>query len=83
MEWVEKIFNCMELFYGDRWSKLYQEPGKKEFYVMIWHSGLTGLTYEQIKSALILCKKDSSIRGRAPPHAMEFFRMAKESKQST
>lgn len=78
MEWVINLFNCMHQFYGERWSKLFEKPHLEDIYKSIWQSGLTGLTYEQIKSALIEYKLQSKEKNTYPPHVMEFFRTAKK-----
>lgn len=69
-EWVDNLFFCMENFYSDRW----QASGYAK---TIWQNGLAGLTHEQIKNALRLCKRAALSPQAKPPHVMEFFRFAK------
>jgi hypothetical protein len=77
-EWIDKLFNCMELFYGNRWTSKFKVPHSLEFDKAIWRSGLTGLTYDQIKNALVIYKRSAKVTHSFPPHVMEFFRMAKQ-----
>lgn len=76
-EWVDKLFNCMAEFYGERWTRYFGKPHLESFYKAIWQSGLVGLSYEQIKHALVLCKRSALHPSIKPPHVMEFFRFAK------
>ena len=78
MEWIDKLFNCMEQFYGSRWSKPLEKPHMMDFNKTVWQSGLCGLNYEQIKSQLIKCKKHSESISAIPPLVMDFYRYAKE-----
>lgn len=81
MEWVDNLFICMEQFYGDRWSHPLKNPLTESFYKTIWQSGLMGLTYDEIKKALLLCKRSALNPSISPPHVMEFFRYAKQESQ--
>jgi hypothetical protein len=77
MEWVEKLFVCMEQFYGKKWSTML---GKipVESWKVIWQSGLTGLDYDTIKRTLVHYKQDSKkFPTSFPPHQMDFFHKAK------
>ena len=76
MEWIDKLFGCMEEFYGHRWERNFKTAREKDFYKTIWQHGLVGLSYEQIKSALLWCKRASVNPQAIPPHVMEFFRCA-------
>lgn len=76
-EWVDKIFGCMKLFYGERWDRLFDKPHRETLFKTIWQNGLAGLTYDQVKFALKLCRKDALHPRAFPPHVMEFFRYAK------
>ena len=77
MEWVEKLFNCMSQFYGDRWDKYFVKPDVKEMAKIVWKNGLSGLTYDQIKFALLLCKRAALNKSEKAPHVIEFFHYAK------
>lgn len=76
-EWIDKLFSCMTDFYGDRWTRYFKKPHMETFYKAMWKSGLHGLTYEEIKYALLLCKKASNDLNNFPPYVTEFYRMAK------
>lgn len=78
-EWVDKIFNCMNLFYGDRWTSFFNEPHLEEMHKAIWKCGLVGLKYEEIKAALVFCKASAFDHRHTIPHVMEFYRIAKGS----
>src|SRR5260221_10623041 len=77
MDWIDKLFNCMAQFYGERWTKPIEKPHMQDFYKTIWQNGLSGLTYEQIKAQLIKCKKHADSINEIPPTVMEFYQYAK------
>jgi hypothetical protein len=76
-ELIDKLFICMELFYGDRWTKYHSKKHSEAMAKTVWINGLYGLNYEQIKHALLICKRHSQSLTVNPPHLMEFFRYAK------
>lgn len=76
-EWVDKLFNCMELFYGERWTRAFKGKHVEKFYKAIWKSGLYGLSHDQIKRGLGYCKKMAETSHTMPPHVLEFHRYAK------
>lgn len=76
-EWIDKLFICMEEFYGERWAKWLESNYALEMYKTIWKNGLCGLNYEQIKKQLQRCKRYAKDPKTLPPHVMEFFREAK------
>lgn len=74
-EWVDKLFTCLQMFYGERFEKLY--PTKKhDLYKTIWRSALFGLSYEQIKNTLQILKRASQHPAAEPPTHLEFWRYA-------
>lgn len=77
MEWVDKLFTCMAQFYGERWTKPLAKPTTEDFYKTIWKGGLTGLSYDEIKTQLLRCKKDAEHASARPPTVMDFFHYAK------
>jgi hypothetical protein len=77
MDWIDKLFVCMAQFYGERWTKPIAQPHMQDFYKTIWQSGLSGLTYEQIKAQLIKCKKHAEDINSRPISVMEFYQHAK------
>lgn len=79
MEWVDKLFNCMEMFYGETWRKLYPPKNDVSVYKTVWQTILSGLTHAQIKYALVFYKNRAKHYSSKPPHAMEFYKVAKES----
>lgn len=76
MEWIDKIFKCLDEFYGDRWRVNFKKPSDESFHKTIWKNGLMGLSYAQIKNTLVLCKRHSMSQYAKPPHVMEFFKYA-------
>ena len=77
MEWVEKLFSCMEMFYGERWTDSFDKAYSEDIAKAIWKSGLCGLTYEQIKFQLQRLKVQSKDPFARPPLVTEFYRYAK------
>ena len=75
MEWIDKLFNCMETFYGERWTKRYQ--GIESLAKTVWQSALQGLTHEEIKRALVRFKREAEKLSSLPPGYMELFCYAK------
>ncbi len=76
-QWIDKLFNCMDLFYGNRWKQQFEKLHTETFYKTLWKNGLTGLSYNEIKSALILYKRAANDSISFPPNVMEFYRVAK------
>jgi hypothetical protein len=76
-EWIDKIFNCLELFYGERWTRQFDRWMPQHILKSIWQSSLTGCTYDEIKRALILLKRSATDSLSSPPHNLEFFRYVK------
>lgn len=76
-EWIDKLFNCLSQFYGERWNRYFEKPNILSMYKAIWRNALTGLNYEQIKQALVIFKRRSADQREFPPHMMEFYRVAK------
>ena len=79
MEWIDKLFNCMTEFYGTRWTKQFDRWMPEAIFKTLWQSALQGLTYNEIKGALVLLKQNAKISSALPPHQLEFFRIAKGS----
>gem|GEM_PF-3359986 len=77
MEWIDKLFNCMAEFYGERWTKPLQRPNMESIEKTRWQSALQGLTYEQIRGALVFLKRAAQSNSAMPPNFLEFFRYAK------
>lgn len=77
MEWVDNLFICMSQFYGDRWSK-YLKGIPEDIHKAQWKSSLVGLSYDDIRSALVFLKQAAKFNGALPPTHLEFFRYAKK-----
>ena len=81
MDWVDKIFETLERFYEDRWSKNFQRPDSEQQEKTIWRNGLVGLTQTEIRNALVLCRRHAVHPTASIPHVMEFYRYAKGTHQ--
>jgi len=71
--WIDKIFDCLALFYGDRWTKQFSSPLQIDLYKTMWFNGLVGLSYDQLRHGLAVCKKYSSFSHFKPPNVVRFF----------
>lgn len=78
IEWVNKLFNCLELFYGERFKKQFCKSIPLDLYKTIWQSGLVGCSHEEIKSALVILKRMAESKYRECPNHLEFYRIAKK-----
>lgn len=77
MEWIDKIFNCMFQFYGEKWSKFFSHKDYDSLAKTTWQSALQGLTYEEIRRALVFHKRRTQYHGILPPSHLQFFWDAK------
>lgn len=75
-EWIDNLFKCMGQFYGERWCAGLNER-QVTLQKAVWKSGLYGLSYQSIKDALLLCRKNALNAGNKPPLVTEFYRYAK------
>lgn len=89
-EWIDKLFDCMDKWYGERWNRQFTEPKSKVFsdyriryYKSVWKNGLRGLSYFEIRDALKLYKRAALDPKTFPPTCMEFFRNAKSKTSPT
>jgi hypothetical protein len=77
MEWIDKLFNCLEEFYGERWSKSVCQKEYKEIARIMWQSALQGLCYEEIRDTLVFLKRESKKNYAKPPNHLAFYSIAK------
>lgn len=77
MEWIDKLFNCMKEFYGERWTKQFDKSQPEDLVKTIWQSALYGCNYEEIRAVLILLKRAAMNPSAKPPHHLEFWTYAK------
>lgn len=80
MEWINKIFNCLSIFYGERWTKLYSKPEYESIAKEVWQSALTGCDYDEIRDVLVYLKRAAQNPSSLPPHQLDFFHYAKKNK---
>jgi len=71
--WVDKIFELMNKFYGERWQKQFKSAFEIDLYKTVWFNGLNTLTHAQIKHGLAISKKYSEFSRNKPPHIVVFF----------
>lgn len=77
MESIEKLFNCMEEFYQERWTKTYDRWFPIHLAKTVWQSGLQGLNHEEIRGVLVLLKQAAKDPMAKPPNHLEFYNFAK------
>lgn len=77
-DWIDRLFRCMNEFYGERWSKDLESEFHTDIYKTIWKSGLYGLNYDQIKSTLYYYRKESRKKHSLPPLVTEFYHHASD-----
>lgn len=74
-DWLHKIFELMNEFYGERWSNQLKDPQILIIYQEMWFNSLRQLSYEQIKNGLKKAKYLSQIRMAKPPNNIEFYHL--------
>ena len=77
MEWIDKLFACMEEFYGSRWRSEFISTRPEAMMKTLWQSMLTGCSHEEIRSVLVFLKRAAQDPAVKPPNYLEFFRFAK------
>lgn len=73
MLWIDKIFNCLKLFYGDRWSKQFNKSQPEDLVKSVWQSALIGCSYDEIRNILLLLQQVAKNPTAKPPHQLEFW----------
>jgi hypothetical protein len=76
-EWIDKLFTCMQEFYGNRWESVFIRKNDQKFYKTMWKNGLAGLEYDQIKDALRLYKQYAKDEHAKAPRVTDFYQTAK------
>lgn len=71
--WIDKIFELMQEFYGERWKNQFKKPVEIEIFKTMWFNGLNGLTYDQIRHGLAVSKKYASSSYSKPPSVVIFY----------
>lgn len=77
MESIDKLFNCMTEFYGDRWTRQFDRWLPETLVKAQWQSALQGLDHDEIRGVLVLLKQAAKSATAMPPHHMEFYNFAK------
>lgn len=76
MEWVDKIFDYMTSFFEETWTIPLEKPGRLSIAKKQWHTGLIGLTKDEIKKGLAICKCMAK-NAQQPPNVIEFYYYSK------
>lgn len=73
---IDKIFNCLKLFYGSRFKCI--DGTREEYEKTIWQSALANCTDEEIRQTLVKLKRAAEINQfSVPPHALKFWHYCK------
>jgi hypothetical protein len=80
-EWIDQLFHCMELFYGNKWKCLFKNENLENCSKDQWQSALYNLSYDEIKKTLVYCKWHAQDIYSKPPNSIEFYQWAKTSKK--
>jgi hypothetical protein len=81
-EWVYKLFECMQGFYGERWTRQFKNSYHRDIIWLMWKNGLVGLNYDQIKNALISYKEEAKAPFGRPPSVVRFYHRASDIRPS-
>lgn len=75
---IDRLFTCMQQFFGSRWDIIFRGDSNKQLVRTIWQTSLQGLTEDQIRTALKLVKANlAQFPNSYPPTPMEFYRIAR------
>lgn len=77
-EWIDRIFKRLAEIYGDRFASRFLNPTYVDIEKFRWRAGLYGVTSEEVKYALDLCRNGIISH---PPTCVEFFHYCKRVKQ--
>lgn len=80
MDWIDKIFDILQSFFGDSWTSQYKDDHVKNLLKGQWQSALTGLSREQIKTGLNF-SKSMAFGGQNRPTVSNFSSIAKASQR--
>lgn len=75
VEWIAKIFNYLDDFFKEEWRQLYTED-RINISIRQWQSGLLGVTADEIKKGLAICKCMAK-NAQKPPNVIEFYYYSK------
>lgn len=76
-EWIDKVFTCLSMFYVKRFTGKFDRWCTQDMAKSVWQSALTGLSYEQIRNALVYFRQKAQSPYNDPPDHLEFFHVAK------
>jgi hypothetical protein len=72
-EWIERLFERLEEIYGAKWTR--NVGSRKELLLTLWSHALAGLTGDEIKTAIQMCK---DYPYSPIPTPIEFYHYAKK-----
>ncbi|HEX4373880.1 MAG TPA: hypothetical protein VHZ50_11310 [Puia sp.] len=76
MEWIDKIFDLMQDFFEEEWSKSFKYKEDMSISKTVWQNGLLGLTKDEIKQALLI-SRNLARNKQSPPNVIEFYHYGK------
>lgn len=74
LEWVDRIFQRLHEKWGDHYLRLFLNPQDLDFERTRWQTGLYGVTSNEIRHVLLMCKNDLI---KSPPNVIEFYHYCK------
>jgi hypothetical protein len=75
VEWVERIFHRLSEIFGIEFSqKIHKSDSYYQMQVTVWKNGLYGVTADEIKMVIELCRLKMV---RRPPSVVEFYHYCK------
>lgn len=72
-ESIDKIFDCLESWYGERFKRLIKTSYDKSLLKTMWFNGLNGLTEQQLRAGLLTCKRLAKQPDSKPPGLVLFY----------
>jgi hypothetical protein len=75
-DWLDRIFDLMSEFFGDRWDDQFKDKYMINLHKMLWFNSLYGLSYDKIKHALKVCRELSKNKNSKPPNHIKFYHYA-------
>jgi hypothetical protein len=76
VEWVAKIFTIFSDWFADKWTDDFKKPHYLDICTNIWKNGMLGLSYEDVRHGLKICKQMAK-NGQLPPTVIEFYHYSK------
>ncbi|HJY22914.1 MAG TPA: hypothetical protein VJ279_08525 [Hanamia sp.] len=78
VEWIDRIFKRLAEAYGERFASKFLNPAYVEMERSRWQSGLYGVTSDEIRRVLDMCRSGFITQ---PPTVIDFYHYCKGFKQ--